>query len=898
MSYFKGKPVCLDESMKEQLSELKERVDELEFEKGELEEKIELFLNEEICGMKGGVYKPEIRRVYAEIMSMGVGAKNVERIVRCVLNKIAGVNVDRLPKETCAQRILYECRGMAWVQLSEVLMNENLTLHSDGTTKLHHHYGTYDVATGEKDVYVVGMREMSGGDASTVLDVLKEIVNDVCKIGESDDVSEKVKKAVVNVKNTMSDRHAVQKKFNELLYEYRMSVLPDVIEGLDEMNESERESMVRMNNFFCGMHYMVGLSEQADKCLKVWENLVFGEDDVGACAALPLKRQNESGTVRMIRTVCKAVQERGCEKSGKPEEFRVFVKERTGMKEIPLAPFKGNRFNIAFHNGAGVYVLSDVLIEFLEGVKEENMLMKAVCADVKVLQYVAGARALGLIGKLVTVPLWKVLEKKGHVSEMNVRYERMLECFERWALDASCLLKGSESVFDDVVVEKDGVFEKLVEENGVLDGMTLQVLQILCASFACKTKMLVSDHLNGGRHATLNGGEEVLMNETVSVKRTNVDSERDFGMLDVLMRLRPRAWCIVHESLVMLKRNKMLEWLDGLDEKRMKEVMEVGRKSVEVQRKEYLERMGEIERKKSEKVDEKFREKQRKEVNAQIRKEKVSADLNEVGGLWMNEDDLEVNVSGMNEKEKRGAIEAQLKFRKVVLNEKSESGLLNVTSRGRKLSVSELESNLRKVLCESEVRHEVERSERVVNIDERIPSDEVLNEKVNEYLSSEVESGAPVCKRRKLEVLSGTPVVRKSDDMTGKRVKVMIENAWQKGVVYSENEGCVVKCENGNVHILGDVMKELKEGRLFLLKLGVNDLIGCRIQQRFDMSDGSSEWWSASVVGMSQESERENPMFVIVYDRCEEGDEDGDEENVFEYCLYEDYVNGDLRLIR
>ena len=82
----------------------------------------------------------------------------------------------------------------------------------------------------------------------------------------------------------------------------------------------------------------------------------------------------------------------------------------------------------------------------------------------------------------------------------------------------------------------------------------------------------------------------------------------------------------------------------------------------------------------------------------------------------------------MNEKEKRGAIEAQLKFRKVVLNEKSESGLLNVTSRGRKLSVSELESNLRKVLCESEV----ERSEKVVNIDE------VLNERVNEYISSEV----------------------------------------------------------------------------------------------------------------------------------------------------------------
>ena len=94
----------------------------------------------------------------------------------------------------------------------------------------------------------------------------------------------------------------------------------------------------------------------------------------------------------MIRMVCRAGQERGCEMSGEPGEFRVFVKERTGMKVIPLAPFKGNCFDITFHNGAGVYVLK----EFLEDVKEENIL-KAVFADLKVLHH--GARAL-LIGKL------------------------------------------------------------------------------------------------------------------------------------------------------------------------------------------------------------------------------------------------------------------------------------------------------------------------------------------------------------------------------------------------------------------------------------------------------------------------------------------------------------------
>ena len=78
-----------------------------------------------------------------------------------------------------------------------------------------------------------------------------------------------------------------------------------------------------------------------------------------------------------MRTVCKAVQAKGCERSGRAVAFTDFVRGQ-GVQSIPLAPFRGNRFNILFYNGGGVFFLLDQLKFFFEWMKEENKLLKAV----------------------------------------------------------------------------------------------------------------------------------------------------------------------------------------------------------------------------------------------------------------------------------------------------------------------------------------------------------------------------------------------------------------------------------------------------------------------------------------------------------------------------------------
>lgn len=48
------------------------------------------------------------------------------------------------------------------------------------------------------------------------------------------------------------------------------------------MTEMAQLEVSKTNNFFCGMHFMVAMADQANKTLKEWEKLQFGGEKVGA----------------------------------------------------------------------------------------------------------------------------------------------------------------------------------------------------------------------------------------------------------------------------------------------------------------------------------------------------------------------------------------------------------------------------------------------------------------------------------------------------------------------------------------------------------------------------------------------------------------------------------------
>ena len=82
-----------------------------------------------------------VRQCCIGLLSLNVKIKNVDPIIRCVLKHIVSFEIKELP-QTCTLTGMYaEMKGLAYHQLSEELQKgENLTLHSDGTTKFGQHY--------------------------------------------------------------------------------------------------------------------------------------------------------------------------------------------------------------------------------------------------------------------------------------------------------------------------------------------------------------------------------------------------------------------------------------------------------------------------------------------------------------------------------------------------------------------------------------------------------------------------------------------------------------------------------------------------------------------------------------------------------------------------------------
>ena len=198
--------------------------------------------------------------------------------------------------------------------------------------------------------YTLGLRHIFSGSSQTTLDTLKEILDDLDTVHIELGRTEISSKILARLKNTMSDKHSAEKLFNDILADYRAEVLPQVING---WSGSERDQITQMNNFFCGLHYLVSLANAAEATLQTWEATI-NEENI---------QTQSSGTQRLIRTACKAFHHRGSEQAGCSTKFRSFLRQQR-IYEIPLAAFQGNRFNILFYDAAGVYFLHEYMLQY------------------------------------------------------------------------------------------------------------------------------------------------------------------------------------------------------------------------------------------------------------------------------------------------------------------------------------------------------------------------------------------------------------------------------------------------------------------------------------------------------------------------------------------------------
>ena len=73
----------------------------------------------------------------------------------------------------------------------------------------------------------------------------------------------------------LRNRHIVQKKLNDVIQDNHASVLPIAFENWDSFSVNIQENVIKVNYFFCGLHFFVGLAYQTKIALMAQDKFLI-----------------------------------------------------------------------------------------------------------------------------------------------------------------------------------------------------------------------------------------------------------------------------------------------------------------------------------------------------------------------------------------------------------------------------------------------------------------------------------------------------------------------------------------------------------------------------------------------------------------------------------------------
>lgn len=250
--------------------------------------------------------------------------------------------------------------------------------------------------------------------------------------------------------------------------------------------------------------------------------------------------------------------------------------------------------------------------------------------------YLTGIRALGILDKIVTGPFFRLTENAKSVLNLNPHLQQMQKCFEQWSQDASPLLEG-ETLFNEEVVpiHRNEMYESLFKEQSEqLETFTQKALEIIFNSWIILFERKAQDQLPGGKYAT---PSPELLAQAANVPATNMASERDFGVFDLLLHLKPAARLISHEALVLWTNNKTTSRLNSLSPEDKQMCMAEARANTSKIIARYKERKEKIFQQRKEKLVEKQRAKEEAERKQRQQRLNLVSSITELGGPWKSE---------------------------------------------------------------------------------------------------------------------------------------------------------------------------------------------------------------------------------------------------------------------
>lgn len=341
------------------------------------------------------------------------------------------------------------------------------------------------------------------------------------------------------------------------------------------------------------------------------------------------------------------------------------------------------------------------MIDFLK-LSNLNRLTQSVAFDLEVQTYIAGCKALGLISKLVSTPLWNLLEDRSiNILEMN-KYYLMLKCgLQEASSNVAGFMTGEVRPFgEEVLVREDVVYDALVATS-VYDDECELILSVILAALTKYVTKKFKDFLPGGDYSQ---PTEEMKTKMQSVEKHNKFSERVFAYFDNLLRYKPHINTLASEAYIAFSINKTGKWLKEQPDDKVVELVASARKEVSSIRKKFKHRQAIIVERRREKLEEARRVKEAHELRKVLRQENITTEIIYFG-LWQSADQVDSALHTIKSKtEKLKALKAQLRFRKEVFKQhQDDTSIYNfskkVNGRTVMLTVEEMTANVKTLVA-------------------------------------------------------------------------------------------------------------------------------------------------------------------------------------------------------
>ena len=468
---------------------------------------------------------------------------------------------------------------------------------------------------------------------------------------------------LLNIVATMSDRAATEKLFNKNVEK----LINDTKAAAGSLRDEDIQIAVELLNLYCGLHTLVHAAECVVSSTVSAEKGYFeGSPPIFNSSFF---RANQSGAARLIETTCKAFSRGGDEKNGVYAKFFSSVKnilrEKFDARSLPLTPFHGSRFNILFHNASVIYALRKEIADFLV-TNAHNGLTKSCKLDINEDFYVAGTRAIAVLGKTNTKPLFAMQEdKEVDILQMGDHYVNMIAGLEEAAEKPEILLEG-KSPFPEKYLRKDAWWDAVFEPDEVLDPLTIAILGIIIPPLIVFLRTHWKDHLPGGELAQLSA------DQAKGLPKTNKFPETIFGYFDRRLRSVPATSTLTIEACAMWAFNKTGDWIAAKGEDERDEIISRARKDVKSIREKYKERLETIVQTRRENLERERAVKEQQQRRKAAEVTTLCVKVQSLGGLWESDDDIKEGLKKLGNSDKviLDAIKSQMQYRRKVLEQK------------------------------------------------------------------------------------------------------------------------------------------------------------------------------------------------------------------------------------